>query len=125
MSEHESPPAIAVLPSPYGWERKANSRWHEETGRKESRKVCLDSARKRPCEAQRMRCPMHAQASDSVQRFAWALHRLAAAASAAALRDVKVICSWRICRVQLYMPSAVLAPCGFVHIESRRPQRRK
>lgn len=78
MSEHESPPAIAVLPSPYGWERKANSRWHEETGSKESRKVCLDSARKRPCEAQRMRRPMHAQASDSIQRFAWALHRLAA-----------------------------------------------
>ena len=125
MSEHESPPAIAVLPSPYGWERKANSRWHEETGRKESRKVCLDSARKRPCESEGMRRPMQAQASGSIQRFGWASRTAAAAASAAALRDVKVIWSRRICRVQLYMPSAGLAPVGFVHIESRRPQRRK
>ena len=125
MSEHESPPAIAVLPSPHGWEREANSRWDEETGGKESRKVCLDSARKRPFDSEGMRRPNQAQASGSIQRFGWASRTVAAAASAAALRDVKVIWSCRICRVQLYMPSAVLAPVGFVHIRSRRPQRRK
>ena len=125
ISEHESPPAIAVLPSPYGWEREANSRWDEETDRRESRKVYLDSARKRPFESEGMRCPMQAQASGSIQRFGWASRTVAAAASAAALRDVNVIWSCRICRVQLYMPPAGLAPLGFVHIESRRPHRRK
>ena len=126
MSEHESAPAIAVLPSPHGWEREANSRWDEdEQAGIGGRKVCLDSARKRPFGAEGTRRPMQAQASGSIQRFGWAARTVAAAASAAALRDVKVIWSCRIRRVQLYMPSAGLAPVGFVHIRSRRPQRRK
>lgn len=125
MSEHETPPAIGVLPSPYGWERKANSRWHEETDRKESRKVCSDSARKRPCESEGMRRPMQAQASGSIQRFGWATRTAVAAGAEAASRDVKVIWSCRICRVQLYMPSAGLVPVHLVHVEFRRSQRRK
>jgi hypothetical protein len=50
MSEYQSQRAIVVLPSHQGWEREANSRWDEETGRKEVRKkkCLLGSARKRP-----------------------------------------------------------------------------
>jgi hypothetical protein len=50
MSEHQSPHPIVVLPSQQGWEREANSRWDEETGRKESRKkkCLLGSAPKQP-----------------------------------------------------------------------------
>jgi hypothetical protein len=54
MSERQSPRSIVVLPSHHGWEREANSRWDEETGREEvrKRKCLLGSARKWPFEAQ-------------------------------------------------------------------------
>ena len=57
MSEHQSPPPIVVLPSQQGWEREANSRWDEETGREEERreKRLLGSARKWPFDAEPMR----------------------------------------------------------------------
>ena len=68
---------------------------------------------------------VHATAPEPVTRAGAVRFIPSAASSRCATRVIRANCSWRVCTVQAYIPSAGLAPTGFVHMSPRRPQRRR